>query len=127
MRFILVSRIAIFVTGGLMLASLLPLSQPYRHSSAWQVPIEHRQKVELALMRGAQNFGMSSEEYRQHTRPHIEDVEGQTCIRLETHRSDGGGSYTACYDHQGSISSERASGTSFGAETLWDRFGHWVW
>jgi hypothetical protein len=39
--------IAMFVTVGLLLAApLVPLSQPYRHSIAWQVPVEHGPIVE---------------------------------------------------------------------------------
>ena len=71
-------------------------------------------------------FGESSEEYRRHTRPHIEQVGNLTCISLVTHRSDRGGNYTACYGRDGSMS-ERAISASLGAETLWDRYGAWVW
>jgi len=120
--------IAMFVTVGLLLAApLVPLSQPYRHSIAWQVPVEHGPIVEQTLVRGAATFGMRADEYRRHTRPHVEHIGGKTCISLVTHRSDAGGSYIACYDQQHLVISERALGISFGAETLWDRFGQWVW
>lgn len=127
MRRVLASRIVMFIASGLLLAALIPLSQPYRHSSAWQVAAEHVPSVERALRRGSENFGMSPEAYRRHTRPRIERIGRQTCISLVTHRSDGGGSYIACYDRHGSMVSERALGVSFGAEAPWDRFGQWVW
>lgn len=123
----LAARIILLVAGALLLAATVPLSQPYRHSLAWRVPAEHRPKVELALRRGAEAFGISPEEYRRHTRPRIERVDGRTRISLVTHRSLGGGSYMADYDTSGAIASERVVGPACGATNLWDRFGYWLW
>ena len=121
------SRIVLFIAGGLLLAALVPLSQPYRHSLAWQVSAEHRPKVEQALRQGAEAFGTGPEEYRRQTRPRIKQVGNHTCISLVTYRSDGEGSFIACFDPRGSMVTERARGPVFRGMELWDYVGPWVW
>ena len=121
-------RTGIAVTVVILLASLVPLSQPSRHAAAWRVPPEDKSYVDRALTAGFAAFGMSREEYRGVTRPTVDRNEARTCVALATHRTDGGGSYIGCYDSQtGASISERAIGYSFGAERLWDRFGGWFW
>jgi hypothetical protein len=58
----------------------------------------------------------------------VERDQGRTCVTLATHRDDGGGSYTGCFDIQtGAVISEVARGMPFGDDGLWDRFGQWLW
>ncbi|HEY0012185.1 MAG TPA: hypothetical protein VGB79_04955 [Allosphingosinicella sp.] len=121
-------RTAIAAGIATLLACLIPLSQPFRHAAAWRVPSEHARYVDLALTGGAEAFGMSREEYRRVTRPYVEQDRRRTCVALDTHRSDGGGSYSGCYDSRtGAPLSDLAIGISFGPEGLWNRFGQWVW
>jgi hypothetical protein len=119
----------LIVTGAaILLAALVPASQPYRHAVAWRVPAEDQPFVDQALASGALAFGATPEEYIRVTRPRIDRDGFRTCVTLATHRSDGGGSYIGCYDNRnGSFLSDRIKGMPFGAERLWDRFGHWVW
>lgn len=124
----LLHRTAIALLIVILLASFIPLSQPYRHAAAWRVPPEHQDYVERALTGGAAAFGMSREEYRRITRPSVERDQHLTCVTLATHISGGDGGYRGCYDSQtGAFMSDRATGPSFGAERLWDRFGGWLW
>ena len=127
MRPVPLSRIAIFIVGGLLLTGLVPLSQPLRHWLAWQVAAEHRPSVERALLRGAEAFELAPEEYRRQTRPRIEQVASQTCVSLVTYRRYGEGSFIACYDSDGSMVTERMLGPVFRGVELWDYVGPWVW
>lgn len=121
-------RAWILVALPILLASLIPLSQPYRHAAAWRVPPEHERYVDRALTGAAAAFGASREEYRRITRPQVNQDQHQTCVTLATHLSDGDGSYRSCYNSQtGAFISERATGYSFRAERLWDRLGSWLW
>jgi hypothetical protein len=120
-------RIAIFLAVATLLASLIPVSQPYRHEAAWRVSPEHARYVDRALAAAASTHGTSSEEYRRVTRPHIAEDRHKICVTLNTHLGSEGG-YRGCYDSQtGALISERAVGYSFRAERLWDRFGPWIW
>jgi hypothetical protein len=125
----LVSKRTGIAAGALiLLASLIPLSQPYRHEGAWRVSPEHLTNVNRALIGGAAAFGLSPEEYRRITRPRVDRDQRRTCVTLATHRSDGGGSYRGCYDSRtGAVISEVARGVPFGDEGLWNRFGQWLW
>jgi hypothetical protein len=121
-------RILIFAAVIGLLAALAMLSQPYRHSAAWREAVRQEPIVDQALVRGAWNFGVSPQEYKLHTRPRIERSGHQICIHLDTHRSDGGGSYVGCFDSRsGALISETAEGLPLGSEGLWNRFGHWIW
>ena len=112
----------------ILLASLVPFSQPVRHTVAWRVPSGYENYMDRALTAGAAAFAMSREEYRRSTRPQISRDRHQICVTLATHRSDSGGSHTSCYDNQtGALIFERTTSGSFGAEGLWDRYGGWVW
>ena len=124
----LLRRTVIFAAAAALLIALVPLSQPLRHAAAWRVAPESQKFVDLAVVRGAPGFGMRAEEYRRITRPRIVRRGALTCVTLATHRTDGGGSYTGCFEIKtGSIVTERFSGISFGRERLWDRLGHLVW
>ena len=128
MRRLLSSRFVMPIVAVILLAALLPLTQPYRHSAAWRVPPEHQPHVDRALAGAAEMLGVSSEDYRRITRPRVERDRLRTCVTLATYRSDRGGSYMRCHDNRtGAVILERGLGIPFGAEGLWDRFGHLVW
>ena len=120
-------RTGILVAVLILLASLIPLSQSYRHEAAWRVSPEHARYVDRALTGAAAAHGTSREEYRRITRPRVDQHQHQICVTLSTHLSGEGG-YCGCYDGQtGASISERAMGYSFRGERLWDRFGPWLW
>lgn len=120
-------RTAIFLAVAILLASLIPVSQSYRHEAAWRVSPEHARYVDRALTGAAAAHGTSREEYRHVTRPHVAEDRHQICVTLTTHLGSEGG-YRGCYDSQtGAFISERAMGYSMRAERLWDRFGSWIW
>lgn len=128
MRRLLLKRTGIAIGTVVLLASLAPLTQTCRHEAAWRVLPDDERYVDRALTGGAAFFGLSRDDYRRITRPHVVREQDRTCVTLETHRSDGGGSYTGCFDIQtGDFVSEVARGGSFGGESLWDRFGPWYW
>jgi hypothetical protein len=116
-------RVAVLI----LLAALVPLSQPYRHERAWRVPPEHASYVDRALTGAAAAHGTSREDYRSITRPRVDEDQGQICVTLATHLSGDGG-YRGCFDSQtGAFISGGAMGYSFRGERLWDRFGPWLW
>lgn len=120
-------RTGVLVVSSILLAGVIPLSQPFRHAAAWRMPPEHTPYVDRALTRAAAAHGSSREAYRRMTRPRVDQDQRQTCVTLATHLKDEGG-YRGCYDSQtGAIISEQAPGYSFRAERLWDRLGPWLW
>jgi hypothetical protein len=128
MNRLLPRRTGIVIGAAILLASLIPLSQPWRHEAAWRVPPGQESYVDRALTGAAAAFGTSREEYRRLTRPRVDQDRRLTCVTLATHRDDGGGSYSGCYDSRtNALISERASGIPFGVEGLWNRYGHRVW
>jgi hypothetical protein len=79
----------------ILLASLIPLSEPYRHEAAWRVPPERARYVDRALTGGAAASGMRREEYRRVTRPRVDEDQHRICVTLATHLSGEGG-YRGC-------------------------------
>ena len=121
-------QIGMLVAAPMVLASLIPLSQPFRHAAAWQVPAERGPYVDRALTDGAAAFGTTREQYRRITRPRVHQGQHQTCVTLATNFSDGDGSFRGCYDRQtGAFISSRAQGFSFRGGRLWDYVGPWLW
>ena len=120
-------RTGAFLLAAILLASLVPLSQPYRHAAAWRNPPENMPYVDRALTRAAAVHGTSREAYRRMTRPHVDQDRRQICVTLATHLKDEG-SYRGCYDSRtGAFISEQVTGYSFRGERLWDRLGPWLW
>ena len=111
-----------------LVVSLVPLSQPFRHRAAWRVPAEDARHVERALSDGAAAVRVSREDYRALRRPRVDRDRDRTCVTLATYRDDGGGNSTRCYENRsGALISVAERGMPFGSENLWNRFGHWIW
>lgn len=128
MRCLFSRRAGIAAAIAILLASLVPLSQPYRHAAAWRVPAHQQSLVDRTLKARSAASGVSPEEYRGFTRPRVSYDRHQTCVTLRSHRNDGGGSYSRCYHNRtGALLSEAEMGIPFGRESLWNRFGAALW
>ena len=56
---VLSRQTGVLVAVAILLAALIPLSQPYRHAAAWRVPPEHERFVDQALTGAAASLSTS--------------------------------------------------------------------
>lgn len=118
----------IFLCCALLLAALGAFALRYGHAAAWRLLPDQRPWVERTLDIAAAGTGITREELRRTTRPRLWHGSDRLCVVLATHRSDGGGSYQACFDRRnGHVVEERLYGPSFGPSRVADRFWERVW
>ena len=121
-----VALIALVCTLAVAVAGLSALR--YGHAAAWRLPADRQLWVERTLAVAAAGSGRTVEEFRRSTRPRLWHRPDQICVTLATHRSDGGGSYQACYDRRNNhLVEEREYGPCLCAEPLTDRLWELVW
>jgi hypothetical protein len=125
-------RWGVLIGAMLLLAALVPLSQPYRHAAAWRVAPRHQIVVDKALAGAAAAFETSPQDYKRLTRPSVEELKSTICVTLADYRRDGSGSFQGCYDRRnGTLASQRAVVCAFGGRglvgRLWEAVAPWVW
>ena len=89
---------------------------------------DERALVERTLAAAEAGTSRTREDFRRTTRPRLWHRPGQICVILAPHRSDGGGSYQACFDRSnGNLVEEREHGISFGPTRIGDTLWELVW